>query len=223
MLFKILSIFSMKKKKVFLSRKCTFVSSVFEGANDVRAGADVSYSYVGIGTYIGESSDLKFCHIGKFSSIGSNVTVCQNDHPTRNFVSTHPAFHRSSHPLMKKLGLNFSGAAEYPECSNKYFEKYRTKIGSDVWIGTGVTIVEGVDIGDGAVIACGAVIANNVEPYAIVGGVPAKLIRYRFAPNEIEQLMRVKWWDRSLNFLSSNAYRFSSVDDFLRYMLNGGD
>lgn len=69
-------------------------------------------------------------------------------------------------------------------------------IGNDVWIGARVTIIDGISIGDGAVIATGAVVTKNVPPYAIVGGVPAKIIRYRFPNDKITELQNSRWWDR---------------------------
>ena len=68
-------------------------------------------------------------------------------------------------------------------------------IGNDVWIATDVKIMQGVTIGDGAVIAQESLVTKSVPPYAIVGGNPAKIIRYRFSPSEIEQLLELKWWD----------------------------
>lgn len=70
----------------------------------------------------------------------------------------------------------------------------RIVIGNDVWIGEGVYISRGVTIGDGAVIAARSVIVRDVPPYAIVGGIPARVIRYRFAPEIIERLLKVRWW-----------------------------
>jgi carbonic anhydrase/acetyltransferase-like protein (isoleucine patch superfamily) len=76
-------------------------------------------------------------------------------------------------------------------------------IGNDVWIGYGAYLARGVTIGDGAVIAAHAVVTRDVAPYAVVGGVPAKLIRYRFVPTLIEALLQLRWWDYGLNALDS--------------------
>jgi serine acetyltransferase len=86
-------------------------------------------------------------------------------------------------------------------------ERRKIVIGNDVWIGTRVFIRDGVSIGDGAVIAAGAVVVSDIPPYAIAGGVPAKIIRYRFREAEIEQLLEIKWWEwdeRSLREAQTN-------------------
>ena len=68
------------------------------------------------------------------------------------------------------------------------------EIGNDVWIGTNVFLLAGVKIGDGAIIGAGAIVTHDVEPYAVVGGVPAKVIRYRYPKWMIESFMRIEWW-----------------------------
>lgn len=68
-------------------------------------------------------------------------------------------------------------------------------VGNDVWIGYEAVVMAGVTIGDGAIIGSRAVVTRDVPPYAIVGGVPAKLIRYRFSEKTIERLLAIKWWD----------------------------
>lgn len=78
-------------------------------------------------------------------------------------------------------------------------EGYPVEIENDVWIGTSVIIMDGVKIGDGAILAAGSVVTNNVPPYAIVGGVPAKIMKYRFNSDEIEYLLSFKWWDKDEN------------------------
>jgi acetyltransferase-like isoleucine patch superfamily enzyme len=68
-------------------------------------------------------------------------------------------------------------------------------IGSDVWIGTDAMILSGVTIGDGAIIASRSVVTENIPPYAIVAGISAKIIRFRFNQDAVEQLLRIKWWE----------------------------
>lgn len=86
-----------------------------------------------------------------------------------------------------------------------FLEKQRTSIGHDVWIGARAVVMDGVRIGDGAVIAAGSVITKDVPPYAIVGGVPAKIIRHRFGEELIQQLLIAPWWDDDLATLRSRA------------------
>lgn len=86
------------------------------------------------------------------------------------------------------------------------------EIGNDVWIGSNVTILRGVKIGDGAVIAAGAVVNKDVPSYAIVGGVPAKVIRYRFSTRLIKSLLECKWWELSITQLKSLDLDFRDVE-----------
>ncbi|WP_431269854.1 CatB-related O-acetyltransferase [Dankookia sp. P2] len=72
------------------------------------------------------------------------------------------------------------------------------RIGNDVWIGYGAFIRSGITIGDGAIVAAGAVVTRDVAPFAIVGGTPARLLRYRFPPDLIDRLQRTRWWERDI-------------------------
>ena len=84
-----------------------------------------------------------------------------------------------------------------------------------MWIGANVIILPGVKIGNGAIIAAGAVVTKDVEPYAIVGGVPAKLIKYRFKKEEINQLEEIKWWNWSIEEIERNIELFYRPEKFL--------
>ena len=90
-----------------------------------------------------------------------------------------------------------------------------TYIGNDVWIANDVNIISGVRIGNGAVIAAGAVVTKDIPDYAIVGGVPAKLIRYRFDRVTIDRLLNSKWWDLSLEQLKGISSLANNVNEFL--------
>ena len=94
-------------------------------------------------------------------------------------------------------------------------------IGNDVWIGASVSILPGVHIGDGAVIAAGSVVCKDVSPYAIVGGIPAKVIKYRFNKNQIKSLMKIKWWEWSHDKIEENLELFYDIDEFLNSQENG--
>lgn len=138
---------------------------------------------VGDYTYIGGESKMQNAIIGKFCSLGSELRIGLGRHPL-NLRSTFPGFYKD--------GGYYGVGKEFDNTEPEYL---LVKIGNDVWIGTRAIILDGVNIGDGAVIAAGAVVTKDVPPYAIVGGVPAKIIKYRFEESEIEKLLREKWWD----------------------------
>ena len=192
--------------------------SNFEGYNYVAKLSKVINSNIGFGTYISSYSKLYNCNIGRFCSIAQKVEIIFGEHPTRKFVSTYPAFYSSS----TVNGISFVKKTRFNEY--KFIDldkKYFVKIGNDVWIGYGALIMEGLTIGDGAVIAAGAVVTKNVPPYAIVGGVPAKIIKYRFEQNDIDWLLRLKWWEKDISWIESHAYLFDDISNLKREIENG--
>jgi acetyltransferase-like isoleucine patch superfamily enzyme len=90
------------------------------------------------------------------------------------------------------------------------------KVGNDVWIGANALVLSGVQIGDGAVVAAGAVVARDVPPYAVAGGVPARVIKYRLRPDQIEALLKIQWWSWPVNKIRENLSLFyGDPDDFI--------
>jgi virginiamycin A acetyltransferase len=89
-------------------------------------------------------------------------------------------------------------------------------IGNDVWIGAGAIIFHGVTIGDGAVVGAGAVVTESVPPYAMVVGVPAKLLKYRFSQEQINELLAIAWWNWSDEKIIANIGFFNDVDLFIK-------
>ena len=120
--------------------------------------------------------------IGHFCSIAPGVT----------FVLEHPTNHISTFPFKVKALKSEKREA---------VSKGNIVVEDDVWIGTNATILSGVHIGQGAIIAAGSVVTKDVEPYAIVGGVPAKTIKYRFEPEMIEQLLKIDYSKLDYNLI----------------------
>lgn len=156
-------------------------------------------TYIGACTYISGPANLRGAKtIGSFCSMGNNITIGPGNHPT-NWLSTSPFQYNSiflNHPEIRGLGLTgFSFESAGP-----------VEIGNDVWIGSNTTILSGVSIGHGAIIAAGSVVTKDVPPYAIVGGVPAKVIKFRFDDAIIEKLLDIKWWIYDLRSLKGISF-----------------
>ncbi|MEM6768767.1 MAG: CatB-related O-acetyltransferase [Bacteroidota bacterium] len=131
--------------------------------------------------------------IGKFCMIASDVTFIMNGaNHLSEAITTYPF------AIFGKDWANAMEGREYPV-------KGDTIIGNDVWIGYGATIMPGVTVGDGAIIATKSVVTKDVKPYAIVGGNPAKEIRKRFSPSEIQNLLDIKWWDWPIEKITENV------------------
>lgn len=139
---------------------------------------------IGAHTYIRSGSHLSLVSsIGRFCSVGSDVFIGQEKH-------THPIDWLSTHPFQYTGSpLSYHAPTEM------------AVIGHDVWIGHSATIMEGVTVGTGAVVGTGAMVTKDVPPYAVVVGVPAKVVKYRYSPEVAERLLASEWWKRSIEEL----------------------
>lgn len=139
--------------------------------------------HIGRHTYLGANVAVsnKNTSIGSFCSIASNAAIGPSQHPL-NFLSTHPFQYLKYEKLIPKQKIMFISSRP-------------VTVGNDVWIGANVIIMDGLKIGDGAVIGANAVVTHDVPPYAIVGGIPARIIRYRFEPEIIKKLLALQWWN----------------------------
>ncbi len=159
---------------------------------------------IGDYTYISDNSIISHTTIGKFCSIGPNLLCGWGIHPT-NGISTAPMFYSASN---KPNGMSLSVV-------NKVEEYRTTTIGNDVFIGANVTIIDGVKIGDGAVIGAGAVVSKDIPPYAIAVGSPIQIKSYRFSEKQIDELMKVEWWNFSEEKLQDVEELFFDVELFI--------
>lgn len=139
--------------------------------------------------------------IGRFCSLGENIHIGVNAH-------AHPVHWVSTSPFQYDRGFKNT-----PIHLSYFFKKKITSIGNDVWIGEGVLIMEGVSIGDGAIVAARAVVSKDVEPYTIVGGIPAKLIKQRFCKSITKNLLEQSWWNYSL--VDMIGFSFNEPQDFI--------
>lgn len=184
-------------------------STQLEGYNAIHTGAVISGSHVGYASYVGRHSFLPNVEIGRFCSIANNVEVLTHTHPTSSFVSTHPAFYST----LRQAGFTYAQSQLFNEnLAVKQKKKTTVVIGNDVWIGARSLIMGGVTIGDGAIIAAGSVVTKPVPPYAIAGGVPAKVIRLRFSDKEINFLEKIQWWNRDPAWIKDNYNIFSDIN-----------
>ncbi|MCW5515594.1 CatB-related O-acetyltransferase [Muriicola sp. Z0-33] len=171
-------------------------------------------SKIGYASYLGDNTSMLKAKIGRFTCIGPRVNCIFGKHPTHTFVSSHPAFFS----LRKQIGITYVKSQLFDEFEKPVDEegKYSISIGNDVWIGYGVSIMDGVTIGDGAIIASNSLVNKDVEPYAIVGGSPAKYIKSRFDDDQIKFLLQFKWWDKDLAWIEQNAARFTDIKEFYK-------
>jgi len=150
----------------------------------------------------GEGSKI---NIGSFCSIAQDTKIFLGGNHRTDWVTTYPFGHLN----LNKFNL-FNGKG-HPKTNGD------VNIGNDVWIGNNVTIMSGISIGDGAVIACNSHVVKNIEPYSINGGNPSKLIKYRFSKMQIDNLLKIKWWDWDDNKINNNVCLLcnSNIDNFI--------
>lgn len=196
--------YSTFEKRTFSARSFTIYPQVYDIAKGKLKLSLGTKSYIESNC---NSTGRGSVYIGNFSCLAINLffnLAITSDHQYKN-VSLYSMTHS-----------NFT----FPKSWRAQSEACQINIGSDVWIGTSCVLKctnpdKPLIIGDGAVIASDSVVVKNVPPYAIVGGNPAKIIKYRFPPDVIEALLRIRWWDWSLDKIHDNFKYFNDVDKFI--------
>lgn len=175
---------------------------------------------LGYGSYIGPYSKIS-AHIGRFTSIASFVCTVAGRHAYQApFATTCPMFF-SLNPNHSQSGSTFATEQMFEELKFAVPEKQLdVEIGNDVWIGERAMLIGGVHIADGAIVLAGAVVTKDVPPYAIVGGVPAKIIRYRYDKETMSFLLQTQWWNNTEEWFKENWKLLTDIDKLKAYYNN---
>jgi len=166
----------------------------------------ISESTFGDYSYTAGDVSIIYAEVGKFCSIASHVRINPGNHPMQRVTQHHMTYRRASY------GFGETDDEEFFD----WRRSHKVTIGHDVWIGHGAIIMPGVSVGIGAVVGAGAVVTKNVEPYTIVGGVPAHPIRERFSRDVARQLQEIAWWDWPREVLEERFADLNDLDLFLR-------
>ncbi len=165
----------------------------------IYRGVKIKGSKVGAYTYISANTDVENAEIGKFCSISDHCRIGMGGHNT-NQISTSPIFTEAHNATKFQWTAKDTNAAPVKKAI----------VGNDVLIGSHSLVLGGVTIGNGAVVAAGAVVTKDVPPYAVVGGVPAKVIKYRFSQDIIDKLQEMQWWDWTEEKIRENMVVFQN-------------
>lgn len=199
-----------KNKNLKVGYMCYLRDCIFGNYNNIGDNVELTDVSIGDYTYIAPGAIIKNATLGNFCSIGPEIFIGLGKHPAKKFVSTHPLFFSTRGQVNKIV------------CDKVYFEEFApVSIGNDVWIGARAIIMDGVSIGNGAIIGAGAIVTKDIPPFAIVGGAPAKLIKYRFEPSEIEILESTKWWNLDFRILEKNYHSLHDIKKFVNEVENG--
>lgn len=190
----------------------------FEGKTHIGRNTSF-YGSIGYGTYVADNCFIS-ADIGRFCSIGAGCRYINATHPYKApfattspyFISINPSTYYGTHSYAKRQMMEeFLFYNKETELVNK--------IGNDVWTGLNVTLIGGVEIGDGAVILTNAVVTKDVPPYSIVGGVPAKIIGYRYDEETIKFLQNIQWWNNDKQWFEEHWELLCDIDKLKKYYL----
>ncbi|MGJ1514920.1 CatB-related O-acetyltransferase [Sphingobacterium siyangense] len=205
--------FYLRRRGVYIKANVIIsINTKFGGRNSINSKTNVYNSSIGFGTYLGKNVELNNAIVGKYCSIASGVKILPYTHPSKIFVSTHPAFFS----LLKQAGFTYVNKQRFKETVHiEKDERIFIEIGNDVWIGEDAKLMGGIKVGDGAIIGAGALVTKDVPPYAIMVGVPARKIKSRFNDDDINFLKHLRWWDKDEDWIKNNIELFDNIEAFI--------
>ncbi len=172
---------------------------------EIQSNSLLEDTFLGDYSYCAGYNQIFGAEIGKFCSIATFVRINPGNHPCYTRVAQHHFTYRCS-----QYGLGEDDGAFFQERREK-----KVCIGHDVWLGHNVTVMPGVRIGNGAAVGSGAVVTHDVEPYAVMAGVPARKIRMRFEDAIIRGIEASRWWDWDHNTLKKRLADFQNIERFI--------
>lgn len=188
--------YNVKIHDSYIGQKCAIGDgsivrdSVLHGRNNLNRGCHISFSEIGEGTALSRRATLSGVHIGKYGAISWNTNIGGKTHDYETGTIMAASW--------------WAKVFELEHVPDNTFN-YPSYIGNDVWICSNATILRSANIADGVIVAAGAVVTKDVEPYAIVGGNPARVIKKRYGDKTIEQLLQIKWWDWPWEIIRENT------------------
>lgn len=166
---------------------------------------------INIGAFTGiYGGRIGHCTIGRYCSIAPGVDIASDQHPIDWLSSSMVQYVPNLHGWGDWLNRN---GFNYVPPNNHFISNSPVHIGSDVWIGQGVFIKSGVHIGHGAIIAAHSVVINDIPPYAIAVGIPAKVKKFRFSDEIIKRLIEIEWWKYNIHYIEK--IDFSNIENAL--------